>query len=241
MRSWVRQTARKYGYEIRKAPFPNFRSVSVFELAIHYLIAKHGEKLTFIEVGANDGKMGEALREFILKYHWKGILIEPQPDVFERLKANYAGLDDEFSFENVAISSNPAPIQMYRSPTQKGDQGSNTLATADQKIAAKTLGLKSDELEKITVPTARLDDIVEKHGVTSLDILQIDTEGLDWDVLQTLDLTKTRPYLIRFEHGHLSPAVIGKMTEYLNEHGYPVNFGGYQEDSVALRNDFFQV
>ena len=88
--------------------------------------------------------MGQALREFILKYHWKGVLIEPQPDVFERLKANYAGLNDALSFENVAISRDPAPIPMYRLPTKSrsGDHGSHTLATADQKVAAKTLEYK---------------------------------------------------------------------------------------------------
>ena len=31
------------------------------------------------------------------------------------------------------------------------------------------------------------------------------------------------------------------MTEHLNAHGYPVSFGGDEEDSVALRNDFFEV
>jgi hypothetical protein len=73
-----------------------------------------------------------------------------------------------------------------------------------------------------------------------LDVLQLDTEGFEWDVLQTLDLAECRPLLIRFEHGHLSPKIIGTMTQHLNGYGYLVYFGGYESDSVALRGDFIR-
>src|ERR1035438_3422409 len=92
MKSWMLVAARKLGYEIRKAPLPSYQSAPVFSLAIHYLLATRGDQLSFIEVGANDGEFDDPLREYIVKYPWKGVLIEPQPDVFERLKANYAKL-----------------------------------------------------------------------------------------------------------------------------------------------------
>jgi FkbM family methyltransferase len=243
MKALVQRTARKYGYEIRKAPLPNFQCVSVFDLALHYLIAVRGEQKTFLEVGANDGLSGDPLREYILKHKWKGVLVEPQPDVFARLKANYAGVHEGIAFENVAVSSDSKPLTMYRLPPSSANStiGTATVASADQKIAARQLGMSADKLEKIEVPTARLDDIVARHGLHALDILQLDTEGFDWDVLQTLDLKKTRPWLIRFEHGHLSPKTIAAMTEHLNAHDYDVNFGGYESDSVALRKDFIKA
>jgi FkbM family methyltransferase len=243
MKALVQRTARKYGYEIRKAPLPNFKCVPVFDLALHYLIAVRGERQTFLEVGANDGLSGDPLREYILKHEWKGVLVEPQPDVFARLVKNYAGEHEGLSFENVAVSSDPRPITMYRMPPSAAEStlGTATVASADPKITARQLGVSADQLEKIQVPTARLDDIVARHGLAELDILQLDTEGFDWDVLQTLDLNRTRPWLIRFEHGHLSPKAIGDMTAHLNAHDYDVNFGGYESDSLALRSDFIKV
>lgn len=237
MLSLIRQSLRKRGYEIRKAPFPKFNAVSVYNLALQYLLASRGENLTFICVGANDGN-DDPLRVYIQKYRWRGVLIEPQPDVFAKLRANYAGRDQGLAFENVAISTNPAPLRLYRRPPNASDDEGITVASADPKTTAKQLHLKPNELEKIMVPTARLDDIVARYGLAAFDILQIDTEGFDWEVLQTLDLTKTRPWIIGFEHGHLSPAAIGLMTQHLNSHDYLVNFGGYESDSVALRNDF---
>jgi FkbM family methyltransferase len=232
MRYWLQRATRKYGYEIRKAPFPDFHSVSVFDLALQYLMATRGESLTFIEVGANDGKSSDLLCDLVLKHHWTGVLIEPQPGAFEKLKARYANMSDRLSFENVAISSDPNPLVLYgiRNST-------STLASANPKIVTQQSGIKPQDLIKMTVPTARLDDIVQKHSLTALDVLQLDTEGYDWDVLQTLDLAVTRPWLIRFEHGHLPPLLIGKMTQYLNAHGYDMAYGGYEHDSVALRKD----
>ena len=240
MKSLLRQMARRFGYEIRKAPLPNFESVPVFDLAIHYLLATRGEKLTFIEVGANDGRFGDPLRSYIMKYPWRGTLIEPQPDVFERLKANYSEFDGRISFENVAIANDPTPIHLYRLPANslKSSEFATTVVSRNEKITSKLLGVNANELEQITVPTARLNDIVLKYQLFNLDILQLDTEGFDWDVLQTLDLTKYKPLLIRFEHGHLSPKVIVKMTQHLNSHGYLLNYGGFESDSVALCKDF---
>jgi FkbM family methyltransferase len=239
-----RGAARKFGFEIRKAPFANFEAVPVFDLALNYLLATRGTELTFIEVGANDGEFNDPLREYIVKFRWRGVLIEPQPDVFERLKLNYAGQSDRLSFENVAISSNTAPLALYRLPDSfplARAKFATAVASSNQEQTARLLHVKPHQLERVVVPTAQLDDIIVKHRLAGLHILQIDTEGLDWDVLQTLDLTKNRPLLIRYEHGHLSSQVISAMTQHLNEHGYLVNFGGLEADSIALRRDFIQA
>jgi FkbM family methyltransferase len=193
-------------------------------------------------VGANDGVFGDPLREHIVRHPWRGVLIEPQPDVFQKLKSNYAGFEDRIFFENIAISDDPAPISLYRLPASHtgGGDFAASVASFDRKTTARQLGVNPDQLEKIVVPTARLDDIIAKYHLDSLDILQLDTEGFDWHVLQTINLKKTRPLLIRFEHGHLSPKAIGEMTQHLNAHDYLVNFGGHESDSVAMRSDFVQ-
>ena len=236
MKTWLQRTARKYGYEIRKAPFPGFESAPVFDLAIHYLMVTRGTALTLLQVGANEGRDDDPIRTYLYNYPWQGLLIEPQPDVFENLKKNYAGAKSRLTFENIAISSSPEPLILYRLPV--GLSPSDTIVSFDPKIIAKQSGVDKRKLVPISVPTARLDDILRKYQMTQLDVLQLDTEGYDWEVLQTLDLTQVRPLLIRFEHGHLSPEAIGRMTEHLNKHQYQVYFGGYESDSVALRRDF---
>jgi FkbM family methyltransferase len=237
--------ARKFGYEIRKAPSAGFRPAPVFKLALQCLTFKYGETLRFIQVGANDGIFGDPLREHILAHKWRGVLVEPQPEIFEQLKANYAGLEDRLSFENVAITGLSNTVTLYRAKdTFRKTDGTtifrSSLASLNPRFASILLGVKAVDLEAISVPTARLDDLVAKYRLHDLELLQIDTEGHEPQVLDTLDLSKTKPKLIQFEHGHLSPKVLGGITESLNAHDYLVYYGGYQADSLAMHCSLFE-
>lgn len=49
------------------------------------------------------------------------------------------------------------------------------------------------------VPAVRLDDVVAKHPVDEIHFLKVDVEGAELDVLETLDLTGTRPWIIVVE------------------------------------------
>ena len=53
-------------------------------------LAYGGKNVFFIQVGSNDATHNDPLRRFILERGWRGLMIEPVPHVFERLKRNYA-------------------------------------------------------------------------------------------------------------------------------------------------------
>lgn len=245
-RVFLRSSAARFGYELRKAPFAGFEPAPIFDLTVQYLMSRRGHSLRFVQVGANDGISGDPLRKYILKFNWRGVLVEPQPEVYAALKANYAALAGRLFFENVAITTRSGEVSMYRAKDNlRAGHGSpldtSTVASLDPRLASTQLGKEAGDLERIFVPTARLDDLIAKHGLGDLEVLQIDTEGHDWEVLQTLNLAKTRPMVIQFEHGHLSPRDIGSMTEYLNRHDYLVYFGGHQSDSVAMHRKLLEL
>jgi hypothetical protein len=39
----------------------------------------------FVQIGANNGLTDDPIRQFVTKYHWHGVLVEPQPQVFQQL------------------------------------------------------------------------------------------------------------------------------------------------------------
>lgn len=61
-------------------------------------------KIYFCEIGAMDGKRHDDMYKYIQKYNWKGILVEPLRDMFEKLKINYSNKQG-LIFENSAISN----------------------------------------------------------------------------------------------------------------------------------------
>src|SRR5262249_51271932 len=66
-----------------------------------------------VQVGANDGESADPMFRTIQKSrHWRAMLIEPVPHMFERLKLNYAGVD-RCALVNVAIAPTAGTLPIY--------------------------------------------------------------------------------------------------------------------------------
>jgi hypothetical protein len=84
-----------YGYRITWVPptlvrTPDAELAFDLEFVLAHLVLCKPDPF-FIQIGANDGKTHDPLYKFVTEFGWSGILLEPLPDIFERLKANYAG------------------------------------------------------------------------------------------------------------------------------------------------------
>ena len=85
----------------------------------HELAARlHDSDLFFVQIGAMDGVVDDPLREHVLASGWRGLLVEPLPDMFERLRANYAGREG-LRFERTAIVDRSGPVEMFRVDPQQ--------------------------------------------------------------------------------------------------------------------------
>ncbi|MEB3242654.1 MAG: FkbM family methyltransferase [Cyanobacteriota bacterium] len=231
---------RNMGIEVRKAP-AHFEPIPVFKLAVEALMSKRGAVLHFVQIGANDGMFGDPLRPYILSKGWRGVLVEPQPNVYEKLKANYAGYDHQLEFENLAISDQPS-LTLYLPPLKPAGESTiyvDSVVSSKAEVISRQIGISEAQLRQVTVPAMTLDALFAKHGITELDLLQIDVEGYDWPVLQTLSLHRIKPILIQLETGHMPRQQLSAMAAHLNAEGYLVYYGGLQGDALAMRKDFF--
>ena len=229
---------RRHGIELRKTP-PDYVPLPVFDLAVQALMAQRGDALRFVQIGANNGIDGDPLRRYIVKHPWRGVLVEPQPNIFALLKANYATYADRLSFENVAISRGGSLV-LYLPPADwPRDKHGVTYVSGVPSVLARQIDVAESTLTRIEVPAMTLDALLAKHGIEQLDLLQIDTEGFDWEVLQAIDLTRFRPAIIHIETGHLSRDALAKVAAHLTHADYLFYYGGWQGDSVAMRRDVF--
>src|SRR3989338_9032362 len=67
----------------------------------------------FVEIGAMDGVSFDPLYAVAKKHGWRGLLVEPLPDLFAKLKENYSGVAG-VSFENMAVAEEKGEKVMYR-------------------------------------------------------------------------------------------------------------------------------
>jgi FkbM family methyltransferase len=199
-------------------------------------MAVNGKALQFVQIGANDGVYGDPLRKYVTSFPWRGILVEPQQDVFMQLRSNYDAEKERLVFENVAISDHSGQITMYRGKHRAIWE--NSVVSADPETTGRQLRAAGRELEAFTVPCLTLNELLEKHQIYTFDVLQIDAEGHEFKILSTLDLSRFTPLLIQLEHFHMSRRDVDRTVQYLTNGNYRVHYGGHQIDTLAFHETF---
>jgi FkbM family methyltransferase len=170
----------------------------------------------FIQIGANDGFTNDKLRYYVDLYKWQGILVEPVPYVFNRLKINYQ-YRPSLIFENCAISDTPGRMIFYSLKEYDingkslfndfTDYKIDQLGSFDKQTILKHSYMHPDFenlIEEINVNTLSFDDLISKYNVLKIDVLLIDTEGYDYKILNSIDFKKIKPSVLIFEHQHLT-------------------------------------
>ena len=190
LRRYVNSFLFKLGYEVRKIPKVEYTPLDIFRHIVtsEYLSKEKSEEFFIVQVGANDGSFSDPLRNLINRYKWKGILIEPQPDVFQRLKNLYKNEETLLSFVNCAISTHSGWVQMYRMKQESLNSNETyqlSVSSIDAHLTAKQLGIPKGDLEAIEVPCKTLTQVLDDLNVNSVSLLQIDTEGHDLEVLRS--------------------------------------------------------
>jgi FkbM family methyltransferase len=197
------------------------------------------EKFFFVQIGAYDGLKSDPIQAAVRQCRWRGILVEPQRDAFERLKRNYANIPN-LIFENIAVATSEGSLSLYTLRDEfahlfQGDH--RTLSSFDPEHVIKHLTKRVDAgqaLEKLQVPCLTLSGLFAKYAVKTVDLLQIDAEGYDYEILKTIDFREIKPRIIHFEHAHLGPTEKGECIQRLVSQDYKVVIGAY--DMIAFQS-----
>jgi len=236
----VTRRARRVSERIRDARARRL----VARLAGPRLIRAFGEAFpaaVFVEIGANDGEQHDHLRPLILERQWRGVMVEPVPYVFERLRRNYADVD-RVAVENAAISDQDgqrpffhlAPVADYRNEgLPQWYDGIGSFSRASVLDHQRLIPDIESRLVETEVPCLTFDSLVAKHGLGQVDLLLVDTEGYDYEVLRHIDLDRHRPALVIYEHYHLSEGDQASCEGALRAAGYETMSEGF--DTWCLR------
>lgn len=180
---------------------------------------------TFVQIGANDGKQRDPLRAQILACDWSGVLIEPVPFVFERLRRNYAGVD-RVRLLNLAVADHDGHVALHH--LAESDDPSlprwyDALGSLRRDVVARHRQFIPDIEDRIVtteVPCLTPSSLVEQHEIGPVDVVQIDTEGYDYEILRRLPMDRLEPALVIYEHHHLSSADRAAARRLLQDSGY---------------------
>jgi FkbM family methyltransferase len=195
-----------------------------------------GSDFFFVEIGANDGIRYDPLYRWVTTRRVRGLVVEPLPDLFEELRANYAAFP-EVTPVCVALHRTEREIDLYRVDPRHTDllEGKKCIASVHPEHHKRT-GAPTEHIVRERVQCLTFDELLAQHQVSRIDCLQIDVEGYDGEILRMVDLERWRPAVVRFEHSAgLGVMSAQELTEHLSRllaHGYRVSMSS--TDVVAV-------
>jgi len=137
----------------------------------------------FVEVGANHPTQ-ENQTWFLEQQGWSGVLVEPNPGLFQLLR-----------------EQRPRSRAVHAAVGAPGQPGEVDLLLGLNDLHSTLAPVLGDPLsgQTVRVPLRTLDSILAETGVTRIDFLSVDVEGMELQVLQGLDFKKHAPELILIE------------------------------------------
>lgn len=192
-----------------------------------------------LQIGANDGKTHDSLYKYIMKYQLPGLLVEPQPDIFNALKENYKG-NKNLQFANVAVGDKDGQMPFYRIKPElvipgkeyKASSGSSffrnqIVGNVINRLPPKSTGIlkyisndPDDYIQEISIKVNTLGSLLSEQDVTEIDFLLIDCQGFDYKILKQIDFKKFSPDIINYEHGLLDADELHESRKLLEYQGY---------------------
>jgi FkbM family methyltransferase len=143
----------------------------------------------FVEIGANDG-ITVSSTFGLVKEGWSGLSVEANPNVFIRLERNLKEFP-KVKTVCAAVALKNGPVKLFYG---KNDPH-GLLSTISNESSEWFEEHRSEEY--IEVPGVPLNDLLEAQKAPLCpDLLIIDTEGMDYEILQSLDFHKYKPKLI---------------------------------------------
>jgi FkbM family methyltransferase len=182
----------------------------------------------FVEIGSNDGDQHDHLRPIVLSHPWSGIMVEPVPYVFERLRRNYVELP-RIALANVAIAGHDGSVPFYHlaPPSESERDRLPSWYDAVGSLSREVVLSHGHDIPDIesrlvctVVPCLTFQSLCRRYGLERVDLLAIDTEGYDSEVIRHIDFAAYRPRLLAYEHFHLSAEERARCRELLEGVGY---------------------
>lgn len=150
----------------------------------------------FVDVGAHDGVNFNNTLFFEVERGWTGVCIEPQPDVFSRLRESRTALCVQ-----AAIGETPGTMAFV-----VGEGEAQMLSGLANSFGEKnwTRVKRFGSTKTIDVEVRRLDEVLRASKIDRIDLLSIDVEGGEFGVINSITLADFGRPIVVMENNYRS-------------------------------------
>ena len=204
---------RKCGYRVaRDYRWPEIHG-NLLVLGFALLRARRNGTIHVLQIGAFDGHACDPLLEILQDESVSATLVEPQKIPYERLVARY-GTNSRVSLINAAVAENDGVVKLYV-PGAADSPKASLLAQHHRRFGSDT-----KEVRALEVPSLSVGSLLKMFHGERLHLLQVDTEGMDYQILKWFFDAGVEPDVLNFESLHLSKAERLASRRLLNARSY---------------------
>lgn len=157
------------------------------DVVLHRL-TKFVERGVYVDVGAAHPVIHNVTYSLYLS-GWRGINVEPMAAEAEMLRSTRP---DDVTHQ-LAVGASEGSVVIHTGPSE------NRGATTARSDIADRYRSQGQTFVTETVEMVRLDTLLESAGLVEIHVLKIDVEGLEKEVLEGIDLTSYRPWVLVVE------------------------------------------
>ena len=192
-----------------------------------------------VVIGAHSGLF---LKDLVSEYQDQNILlVEPVPYNYEILDSEYKDDPKVIICKNAIIDKSKKNFFYYvkkESITKLGKHWASQIGSFDKNHILnhknKRFDIKEDDIETIQIEFITFDDLIQKYSIKSIDKLQIDVEGAEYKIMNSINFNKIEINKILFESKHFDGTFIeGKKLQEIEE---KLKSNGYKLQQIDKEN-----
>lgn len=176
----------------------------------------------FVEAGANDG-FEQSNTYWLERFRgWKGVLVEPIPQLYEEAVRERPGAR-VFNCALVPFDHDGTAVRMRYGGLMSVVGGAHGSEEADREWVQPAFSLRMESEYEVEVPARTLSSILDEVNAPEIDLLSLDVEGFEESVLRGLDLERHAPRFMLVEIHDMASgrppieAVLGERYEPLEQ------------------------
>lgn len=222
----------KCGYRLaRDYRWPEVHG-NLLVLGFALLRAKQKGTIRVLQIGAFDGHACDPLLEILQDENISAILMEPQKIPYERLVERYA-TNPRVSLINAAVAEHDGVVKLYV-PGSADSPKASLIAQHHRRF-----GSDAKDVRELEVPSVSVGSLVNMFHGERLHLLQVDIEGMDYQILKCFFDAGVEPDVLNFESLHLSRAERLASRQLLNARGYW--WIESDQDTFALKESLVKI
>ncbi len=180
---------------------------------------------TFVEIGCCDF---DTLRD-LCDSGWKGVMVDPYKPYLNNITdhENLTKVNTAVGLYNGKTTFKRVTDEFIKIVGDDDYKGMGTITNVTALTTNKTI---KGNIETYEVPLTTFDSLLTSLKITTIDYLKIDTEGMDFDILKSIDYTKYNINIIKMEHNYCDDKLV---INFLTHNGYHCEL--FENDIIAIK------